>query len=309
MSRSAEPAAHAGGDRFLCICADDFGMSEGINAAVLDLVVRGAICAASCMVLRGAWASGAAEARQVDPAVADLGLHLELNRPPSDSPSEPALSGLIAAGYLGLLRPGAVRAQIREQLARFEDAMGRPPAFVDGHRHVHQLPVVREALVEELAVRYGIAAPWLRNTAPAAPRLFPRTKADVIFALGGRRLRALAAERGIATSRALLGVYGFDGGAEAYRHRLQQWIATCRSGDVLLCHPSLGDAAPVPHDAARRHEYAVLRTLAFPAETDAGRVLLRPFSRQPSVDSARSMNAISTGNRQRLRTDRLEDAG
>ena len=273
------------GDRFLCICADDFGMSEGINAAVLDLVARAAICAASCMVLRGAWTSGAAALREIDPTANDIGLHLELNRPPSDSPAEPALRGLIAASYLGLLRPGAVRVQIREQLARFEDGMGRPPDFVDGHRHVHQLPVVREALVEEMAARYGIAAPWIRSTAPAAARPFPRTKADVVFALGGRRLRALAAERGIATSRALLGVYGFDGGAEAYRHRLRQWIATCRSGDVLLCHPSLGDAAWVPHDAARRHEYAVLRTLAFPMEADAGRVLLRPLSRQPSFDA------------------------
>lgn len=284
MSRWAHPG-NAGGDRFLCICADDFGMSEGINTAVLGLVARSAICAASCMVLRGAWATGAAALREIDPATADMGLHLELNRPPSDSLPEPALRGLIVASYLGLLRPGMVRAQIREQLARFEDGMGRPPAFVDGHRHVHQLPVVREALVEEMAARYGIAAPWIRSTAPAATRSFPRTKADVVFALGGRRLRALAAERGIATSRALLGVYGFDGGAEAYRHRLRQWIATCRSGDVLLCHPSVGDAAPIPHDAARRHEYAVLRTLAFPMETDAGRVLLRPFSRQSPVDS------------------------
>ncbi|OUL99289.1 ChbG/HpnK family deacetylase [Variovorax sp. JS1663] len=276
---------NAVGDRFLCICADDFGMSEGINAAVLDLVARAAICAASCMVLRGAWATGAADLREIDATAADIGLHLDLNRAPSDSPAEPALRGLIAASYLGLLRPDMIRAQIREQLARFEDAMGRSPAFVDGHRHVHQLPVVREALVEEMAARYGIAAPWIRSTAPAAVRSFPRTKADVVFALGGRRLRALAAERGITTSRALLGVYGFDGGAEAYRHRLQQWITACRSGDVLLCHPSLGDAAPVAHDAARRHEYAVLRTLAFPMKTDAGTVLLRPLSRQPSSDS------------------------
>ncbi|VTU24920.1 hopanoid biosynthesis associated protein HpnK [Variovorax sp. PBS-H4] len=283
---------NAGGDRFLCICADDFGMSEGINAAVLDLVARAAICAASCMVLRGAWATGAASLRKVDPAAADLGLHLELNRPPSDSPAEPALGGLIAASYLGLLRPGTVRAQIREQLTRFEEGMGRPPAFVDGHRHVHQLPVVREALVEEVALRYGLAAPWIRSTAPpAAARFFPRTKAEVVFALGGRRLCALAAERAIATSGALLGIYGFDGGAVAYRHRLLQWIAICRSGDVLMCHPSLGDAW-VAHDAARRHEYAVLRTLAFPVETEGGRVLLRPLSRQPPVKSEARAQSI-----------------
>ncbi|GAA4330471.1 hypothetical protein GCM10023165_04220 [Variovorax defluvii] len=271
----------AGRDRFLCICADDFGMSAGINAAVLELIAGGRICAASCMVLRGAWTAGAVALRRVDPAVADLGLHLELGRPPSDSPREPPLSSLVAASYLGLLRPGTVRADIREQLARFEDALGRPPAFVDGHRHVHQLPVVRDVLVEEIAFRYGVAAPWLRSTAPAAPRALLPTKADLIFALGGCRLVSLAAARGIRISRALLGVYGFDSDARSYRQHLAQWISACRSGDVLLCHPACDLAPGVPHGIARLHEYRALGGLSFPIEAQGGDIVLRPLSRQP----------------------------
>jgi predicted glycoside hydrolase/deacetylase ChbG (UPF0249 family) len=51
-------------------------------------------------------------------------------------------------------------------LNRFEDAMGRAPAFIDGHRHVHQFPVVRALLVEEIARRYPVSPPWVRATAP-----------------------------------------------------------------------------------------------------------------------------------------------
>ena len=45
--------------RHLCVCADDFGMSPGINAAVLELAELGKISATSGMVRRGAWAAGA----------------------------------------------------------------------------------------------------------------------------------------------------------------------------------------------------------------------------------------------------------
>lgn len=264
--------------RYLCICADDFGMTEGINSAVLELAGRHKISATSCMVRRDAWAAGQRCLRDIDPSCLDVGLHLDLSPPPEGRLAEPGLGGLIARSHLGLLRPFAVRAEIREQLARFEDGLGRPPAFVDGHRHVHQLPVVSDALTEEIASRYGTAAPWVRSTAPPAPRRLAQTKADIIFALGGRRLLALAASRGIPTSRALLGIYDFTGTADVYRERLRHWIDSCCTGDVLVCHPSVGDAPCVPQFRARRNEYAVLSAIAFPMETEVGVVFLRPLS-------------------------------
>ncbi|MBT2320810.1 ChbG/HpnK family deacetylase [Variovorax paradoxus] len=263
--------------RYLCVCADDFGMTEGINAAVLELAGR-KISATSCMVRRDAWAAGLRGLRDIDPSCLDVGLHLDLSPPPEGRLAEPGLGGLIARSHLGLLRPSAVRAEIRGQLARFEDGLGRPPAFVDGHRHVHQLPVVVDMLTEEIASRYGAAAPWLRSTAPPAPRAIAPTKSDIVFALGGARLLELAARRGIPTSRALLGIYDFTGTADVYRERLRQWIDGCRTGDVVVCHPSLGDAPWVPHGPARRDEYTVLSTIAFPMEMKSGAVFLRPLS-------------------------------
>lgn len=264
--------------RHLCICADDFGMSQGINDAVFDLADRGKISATSCMVHRSAWAAGLVGLRRMDRSRVDAGLHLDLSRPLRGALSEPSLGALIVRSHLGLLRPALVRADIREQLSRFEDGVGRPPAFVDGHRHVHQLPVVRDVLTEEMAARYVGGAIWIRNTAPVRPRRIPMSKPDVIFALGGRQLLALAARRGMPTSRGLLGVYDFSGDADGYRARLQRWIDQCRSGDVLMCHPSRGDPSD-PLDQARRHEYAVLGGVTFPAETAGGQVVLAPLSR------------------------------
>ena len=266
--------------RYLCVCADDFGMSDGINAAVLDLADRGKISATGCMVLRAAWTSGVVGLRGLRGLRAsqfDVGLHLDLSPPDPGTMSEPGLGVLILKSYLRLLRPERVRAEIRDQLARFEDELDRAPAFVDGHRHVHQFPVVREMLTKEIVHRYGESTPWIRNTEPLAAHGFAISKADVVFALGGARLLALANARKIPMSRRMLGVYDFAGTTDDYRQRLQGWIANCRSGDVLMCHPSRGSPND-PFDAARQQEYEVLRGTMFPVQALNGTVYLSPLS-------------------------------
>ena len=267
--------------RLLCVCADDFGLNPGINAAVVELAGAGRISATNCMVKRGAWESGAKSLREIGMLQAGAGLHLDFTPPLPGRTSEPPLTSLLVRSYLGRLDRAQVLREIRDQLARFEDGLGRPPAFVDGHRHVHQLPTVREALVEEMSQRYGGAAspPWLRSTLPPRRRrhapAFRHIKADLIFALGGASLLACAAGRGIPVSGRLLGVYDFTGTAQDYRHRLDGWLDACETGDVLMCHPSKGcTGLDDPIDAARRNEYAVLQAFEFPHSTPSGPVEL-----------------------------------
>ncbi|QNK65271.1 ChbG/HpnK family deacetylase [Variovorax sp. PAMC26660] len=265
--------------RYLCICADDFGMSTGINAAVLDLAAQGKISATSCMVRRSAWTDGAKALKRIDPARLDTGLHLDLTRPETADGFEPGLFGLLARTYTRTVFTPALHADIRDQLNRFEDAMGRAPAFVDGHRHVHQFPVVRDLLVEEIARRYPASPPWVRYTAPVWRHGPERLKAQVIHALGGARLAALARKRGIPVSRRLLGVYDFSGDTQGYEARLSEWLSGCRTGDVLMCHPSAGANLPSdPHGSARLREYTALQRLAFPVQGRLGEVALAPLS-------------------------------
>ncbi|HET7867524.1 MAG TPA: ChbG/HpnK family deacetylase, partial [Burkholderiaceae bacterium] len=155
--RSGVPA------RTICIAADDFGLHGGINAAVLHLAAMGRVQAIGCMVGAPAWAAGAPNLRALDPHRVDLGLHLDLCEHPMRPPGR-RLDTLLAAGLLRQLDRHALRAEIRAQLDTFEQTLGRPPAFIDGHRHVHQLPGVREELLDELAQRRGPLQPWLRCT-------------------------------------------------------------------------------------------------------------------------------------------------
>jgi hypothetical protein len=266
------------GTRPVCICADDFGMGHAINEAVLALVEHERLSAVGCMVRRAAWSSGARLLRRLDRQRTDIGLHLDLTPPAAPGGREPGLLGLLVAPRLRPAARQAIQAEIRTQLARFEDAMGRAPAFVDGHRHVHQFAGVRELLVAELARRYPDAPPWLRSTEPGWRRGSDGFKAGVIHRLGGAALAALAREHGIPTSRRLLGVYGFSGDGQAYRARLLAWLAVAGRGDVLMCHPSLGRVPGDPHGAARMREYAVLRALALPAAGEPGAIRIAPLS-------------------------------
>jgi predicted glycoside hydrolase/deacetylase ChbG (UPF0249 family) len=279
--RSIAQRANAAPSRHLCVCADDFGLSTGINEAVLDLAERGSLSSTGCMVMRPAWAAGSRELRALSASRLEIGLHFDLTSPSRGRHGEAALGPWILKGYLGLLRPESMRARIMEQLGRFEDGLDRPPSFVDGHRHVHQLPGVADVLADVIANRYGTLTPWIRSTAPARMRRIPRSKEDLIFAMGGAGMMAAAGRRGIPTSCRLLGVYDFTGvtGSRSdYRTLLRGWLDICRTGDVLMCHPALDKTPSDPIAAARLREYVVLRDTVFPVETPTGLVSLAPLS-------------------------------
>lgn len=287
-------------ERFLCICADDFGLSEGINAAALELAEQRKISAIGCMVRRDFWPAGSRTLQHLDTDHVDIGLHLDLDFPATPGGRDGSLASLIALAYLGRLKGSRLRDEIRFQLSSFEDRMGRAPAFVDGHRHVHQLPGVRDLLVAELTTRYRDALPWLRNTSPSEPRRLPRTKTEfkarVIHALGGSELKRLADRHGIPMSRSLLGVYTFPANDVDYKRDFSNWLLQCGNGDVLMCHPSLGEremtalgVPPAPHDASRRREYLALRAIDLAALHQTAGIVVAPLSkafRSNAADSA-----------------------
>jgi predicted glycoside hydrolase/deacetylase ChbG (UPF0249 family) len=242
--------------RRLAVCADDFGLHPSVNAAVFDLVARGRLSTVACMVDGPAWADGAARWRAERTPAVELGLHLDLTERFAGAGARWDWNRLVVTSGLRLLDRRRLQAEIERQLDAFERGLQCAPDFVDGHRHVHQLPQVREALVEALQRRYPGQRPWLRRcVSPAAAG--ERFKTAVIGLLGAQRLSALAAQAGLPQNRYLLGVYGFDGDAASYERRLAGWLACAQDGDLLMCHPGLAGAGDGIADA-RSREHAVL---------------------------------------------------
>jgi len=258
--------------RRLAVCADDYGQGVAIDRGILALAQQGRITALSCLVTPPRWAH--AGLALPDGGVA-AGLHVNLTEgePLSAAlrrhwPRFPSLGTLIVQAHLGRL-PAALADEVQAQLCRFVDVVGRGPAFIDGHQHVHALPGVQPLV---LAVARGLHLP-VRNTGRVLGPGFA-FKRRVIEACGGRQLAGCIQRLGLPAATALLGVYDFGPRAD-YRALMRGWLRVAPDGALLFCHPASGAADPGDAIAAARvREMAYLASDAFMADlAEAGVVL------------------------------------
>lgn len=278
--RSHEPAKHS---RSLCIAVDDFGLHAGVCEAALLLAWLGRAQAIGCMVGAPAWAQWAPELEKMDAKQTEIGLHLDLTQHPLVLQPQ-RLGPLILRSWLRTLDRTSIRSEIRAQLDAFEQQTRRAPAYVDGHQHVHQFPVVRGELLAELQRRYAGNLPWLRNTAryseahtntPVPWR--QAVKPWTIEALGSAALARQARAQGFRQNAHLLGVHNFRGDEDSYLEWTRRWLGACLSGDLLMCHPSLGAHPQDPLDSSRQHEYQVLSGNGFGEWVQAEGIWLEPL--------------------------------
>ncbi len=244
----------------LIVAADDYGQNEAVDEGILQLVERGRITAASCLTASPRWSVAAKRLGRDVRARADFGVHLDFTefvRPAGGH------VGLIAACYAGTLDRQKLRPLVDEQLQRFEEAVGTGPDYVDGHRHVHQLPRVRDVLLDALLQRYGTRLPWGRVS--RARGLGAGLKARVVSGLGGREMAARCRAFGLACNEHLLGFYDFSPGAAAHRERLRTWVGQAQDRDVLMCHPAVRAEPGDPIGPGRASEFAAMQDDQWPA--------------------------------------------
>jgi len=238
-------------NRRVIVCADDFGIAPGVDRAIVQLIGQGRITAASCMTAMPSWRADAALLRPLEKS-ADLGLHFTLTdqRPlgamPRTAPGGrlPPLPSLVRAALFRRLDADEIRGEFRRQVSEFERGLGRPPDFIDGHQHVHQLPVIRAVVIDELAGWRGSPVPYLRIChAPLAVLLARRVAVIRAFLLGldGPRLRAMAARHGIPAISGFSGVYDLSC-RRPYRDLLKRFLIGLGDNGLLMCHPGLVDA-------------------------------------------------------------------
>jgi predicted glycoside hydrolase/deacetylase ChbG (UPF0249 family) len=257
---SADPAAPK--PRRWVVCADDFGLDRGTIDATLALIRLGRVTATGVLPDAPNLKAAAPDLKAVSDS-ADIGLHLNLTETVDKSAPKWPLPWLCAAAMLRALPRWRVRDRIERQLDYFADAFGRMPDFIDGHHHVHQLPIVRDVLIDCVQLREPKVLPWLRICLP--PQGETSRKARLIGMLGAGPLSEQARAEGFPASRCLVGVYGFDLRRDAYLAKVRQWLEMGVDGTVFMCHPSMRPSAGDPIGAARRMELGVLAGEAYAA--------------------------------------------
>src|SRR6186713_3462107 len=118
--------------RRIWLCADDYGLAEGVNRAIRDLISRGRLNATSVMVVGAA--IGRAEVAALQEAAAGsprcaIGLHATLTAPfrpltmhfrPTDGGMFLPLPAMLRSGLLRRLDPEMIHAELIDQLASFQ---------------------------------------------------------------------------------------------------------------------------------------------------------------------------------------------
>lgn len=255
----------AASPRALILCADDYALHPLVDDAVEQLALAGRLSATSCMTTSPRWREAAPRLRALRPSLS-LGLHFNLTESHGGSVPAQGLGSVICQAYAGQWTAAALRAQWRQQLDAFEQALGAAPDFIDGHQHVHQLPGVRAAMLAELQARYAPQQmPWVRSTAPAGG-LWRSPKAAIIALLGGWTTRRSLRRAGVGLNHGFAGVYGFDAGdAAAYGARMAQWLAQLDDASLVMCHPATGLVPGDAIGAQRPVEFSYLMSEAFAA--------------------------------------------
>ena len=252
-------------NRRIQICADDYGFDAAVSQGILDGLDAGRLSATSCMTLSPAWPQWAPALRERAGA-ADFGLHLDVNEF-ANYAVDRQLKGWITATYLRRVEAKQARSWVAKQLDGFEAAMQCAPDYLDGHQHVHQLPVLRTAVCDELTQRYGRACA-LRST---RSRVWRGSKAALIAGLGSTALRRAAGLAGLRMNLDFAGVYDFAPAAR-FSERVSAWLPSLPDGGLMMTHPGRSGGTETRPDGIRQ---ARTQELAFWLSAEAGELLAR----------------------------------
>jgi hopanoid biosynthesis associated protein HpnK len=152
--------------RALVVNGDDFGLTAGVNAGILDAHARGILTSASLFANAPATADAIAIARRTP--TLGVGCHLTLvdgvpMLPSSELPTlaaggrlRPTWIAFIRDVVLGRIQIGEIERELTAQVQRLVDA-GLTLTHLDSHKHVHAYPPVF-AIVGRIARRFGIPA-------------------------------------------------------------------------------------------------------------------------------------------------------
>jgi hopanoid biosynthesis associated protein HpnK len=262
----------------LIINADDFGLTTGVNRAILELHKAGVLTSATLMA-KAAATEEAIELARSTPSLG-VGCHVVLVDgepvlPARELPTlvdqrtgrfHPTLGAFLPRLLSGRIRGSEIEAEAAAQIALLQ-SRGVALTHIDTHKHAHMFsavlrPVLRAAQKAGIrAVRNPFEPAWSRRATPRAPWL-RRTEVNLLRLL--RPLfRRIVAEEGFATTDGATGVLA-TGTLDAVT--VASLLRSMPAGTwELVSHPGYNDAAlALAHTrlrASRETEREALQTL------------------------------------------------
>lgn len=228
------------------LCADDFGQSADISKGILKLIRARRLSATSCMVTEAAFLSMAQRLKPFEDQV-DIGLHFNLTHGYALGPVKGLMKGQRLPSINQLLLKTAFRRidkkqvahELNRQLDRFEAAFGSLPDFIDGHQHVHHLPVIREGVKQVWRTRLFKHKPYFRSLAQVSGCRQGGFKTKVIQYYGAQGFKKWLNKNHIFHNNDFSGIYEFNQVQDlsSLSRCFDDFFQSISDGGLVMCHP------------------------------------------------------------------------
>lgn len=264
--------------RRIWLCADDYGLSPGVNRGIRELIARRRLNATSLMVVGPAVGRDEIDALKSaaagNPACA-IGLHAVMTSPfhpltmpfkPLEGGLFPPLAAMLRRSLTSRLDREMIEAEFAAQIAAFTKLMGRAPDYVDGHQHVHIFPQVRDAFLAAVA-RHAPAA-WVRQCGRSqTSRHGLDSPKALLLDFFSRQFRRKATRASVRFNPGFAGAYDFTRQPD-FGMLMQSFLDGLPDGGLIMCHPGFVDDILISLDPLtdqREREYAYLASDDFSA--------------------------------------------
>jgi hypothetical protein len=221
-----------------------------VGVAIRELIDANRLSATSCMTGTSYWA---AEASLLRPFAhkADIGLHVTLtDHTPLGTMLDLAPSGrfpskgrLFMMAVTHRLNKDEIMVEIERQLDSFIAEIGRLPDFIDGHHHVHQLPIVRKAVLDIWRRRLSKKGSWVRTCCEPFRAVTKRgiavPKAVFLGWIGAPLKRSMVA-CGVPHNASFLGIYRLSW-EQNFGSLFERFMKEIRPRTLFMCHPGQVD--------------------------------------------------------------------
>lgn len=233
----------------ITICADDFGQTPAVSDGIIQLLVADKINATSCLVNSSYWAESAVKLRGSYKASMQIGLHLNLTE------GKPltgiaclqrgelfvGLNPLLIRAFTYRLNKTQIYHELKAQLERFISVWGQKPDFLDGHQHIHHLPVVREVVLD-LYREFDLTEykTYVRSVANMVG--VAGIKPKIIVATGAKKMARLLDKDTVPHNKTFSGAYDFAEGSD-FAKVFGEALENITNGGLIMCHPGVDSSA------------------------------------------------------------------
>jgi len=275
-------------DKNIILCADDFALSAGVSSTICELIQMGRISATSCMTVFPEWYEHASWLKP-SASLVDVGLHLTLtDQVPLSSMAYlapdrrlPRIDLLVRKAYLGRLDRQEIEIELNRQFDTFVDAFGQTPDFLDGHQHVHQLPIVRDIVIDIYCKR--MKRGYIRSCTDQLRWIYARKIAvakSTVINLMGQTFLSDAKRKNISMNDGFSGIYKFEMSTR-YSEMFKRFLMGTRPNSIIMCHPAKIDKQLKNRDSmvgVRAGEWEFLKSDLFLETMSQSRVNVARFT-------------------------------